>query len=257
MSTNFQKRGKQANQRDALRGQSAMDRLTGVVKHEQRMQAKSGQIAAAFNSQPQAGWKKEWKSGMASKGKGKGNASIGPDTAWTDEQAWLQGSKKCFDARGPKDAGSLTTVSPSTRVWERTKIDGAASASKSARALPTLPVPPEQVSKTAFQKYVAEVNAQVQQALSDTRIQVAADDVQQYMAELAQALRVLTKPASAAQKTQICEAMASVWDMRSNAAPPTGPPLDLRALSEALGTLRKCFSSEEVMPVPVPASEAV
>merc|ERR1711988_451188 len=97
--------------------------------------------------------------------------------------------------------------------------DGDADAEIRTVALPSLPVLPEQVSKMVFQKYLAEVNEQLQQALSDSRTQIDAGDLHRYTAEFANALRVLSKPASESQRTQICEAMASVWDMRSNCAP--------------------------------------
>jgi len=313
MPTNFQKREKRANQSDAVRGQRAMDRLTGVVKREQRFQAKSGTQATdtTFNSQPQAGWKKEWKTTMASKV----NSSIGPDAAWTDEQAWLQGSRKCYDSRKPvpttqtgrhpnvassgtmpvdgktgdrtasarqaagyasvassatapgdcktgdrtasakKSAGYPSVASSATAPGDCKTGDGTALARKSASALPSLPVLPEQVSRTACQKYVVEVNAAIQHALLDPSIRADTDELHRYTAELAGALRVLTKPAPASKKTQICEAMASVWDMRSNSAPTTGAPLDLRTLADALEALEKCCSSEDVMQAPASTVE--
>jgi len=285
MPTNFQKREKRANQSDAVRGQRAMDRLTGVVKREQRFQSKSGTQATAttFNSQPQAGWKKEWKTTMASKV----NSSIGPDAAWTDEQAWLQGSRKCYDSRKPvpttqtgrhpnvassgtmpvdgktgdrtasarQAAGYASVASSATAPGDCKTGDGTALARKSASVLPSLPVLPEQVSRTACQKYVVEVNAAIQHALLDPSIRADTDELHRYTAELAGALRVLTKPAPASKKTQICEAMASVWDMRSNSAPTTGAPLDLRTLADALEALEKCCSSEDVMQAPASTVE--
>lgn len=259
MPTNFQKREKQATQRDAARGHQKMNRLMGVVNYEQRMQARVGRTDAAFNSQPQAGWKKEWKITMSGKGTGKGDASIGPDVAWTDEQDWLQGSKACFDSRGPapvtKEAGYPKTASSSAIPRGCTRGNAAAPARKPVGLLPSLPVLPEHVSRTAFLSYVEEADAQVQQALLEPSVQTDASDLHRYTRELAQALRVLTKPASASQKTQICKAMASVWDMRSNSAPQAGPPLSLAALAGALDSLTKCFCPGEVMPTPGSAVE--
>ena len=64
-----------------------MDRLVRVVQREQRQP----QGTQSFNSQPQAGWRREWKTA-------KGGSLLGPDLAWADDQSWLQGSKKCFDS---------------------------------------------------------------------------------------------------------------------------------------------------------------
>lgn len=263
MSTNFKRRDKHSTQCDAIRGQQAMNRLTGVVKYEQRVQAKSESFSATFNSQPQAGWKKDWKSTMAGKGKAKGDASIGPDASWTDEQSWLQGSRKCFDSRrsvsATKEAGYPSTASSSTVPEDCVKAGRTASAGESGGALPSLPVLPKvlpkEVSRKAFRAYIAEVNSVIQQSLCNPGNQADAEDLLRFTAELAQALRALTKPASVSQKTQICEAMAPVWDMRSNSAPPAGAPSDLRALAGVLDTLGNCFCSEETMPVSASAAK--
>lgn len=246
MPTNFKKREKHTAQCDAVRGQQAMDRLRGVVRREQRMQAKSGtqQTAANFNSQPQAGWKKEWKTTMARKS----DSLIGPDATWTDEQGWLQGSSKCFDSRRPTTATKATGYPSATS-------SGISVATKPVSVMPSLPVLPEEVSRMTFQRYVAEVNAAVQHALLDSSVRPDSAELHRYTSELAWALRVLTRPAPASQKTQICEAMASVWDMRSNSALTTGAPLDLRALADALEALGKCCSSKELAQVPATVVE--
>jgi len=238
MPTNFKKREKQAAQSDAIRGQQAMNRLTGVVRREQRMQAKSGsrQTDTTFNSQPQVGWKKEWKTTLA----GKADSSNGPDTAWTDEQAWLQGSGKCYDSRRPVPATKAAgdpSIAFSGKVPAACTSGGVSTSTrKSASILPSLPVLPEQRSRTEVQKYLAEVTAALQCAVLDSSIQPDADELRWYTAEFALALRELTKPAPVSQKARICEAMASVWDVRSNSAPTTGAPVDLRALADALET---------------------
>ena len=93
MPTSRQKREQHASRCDAARGQQVMDRLVRVVQREQRLQAQPGvPDNVNFNSQPQAGWRREWKTAAAQKG-----ALMGPDLAWTDDQSWLQGSKACYD----------------------------------------------------------------------------------------------------------------------------------------------------------------
>ena len=100
MPTSRQKREQHATRCDSSRGQQVMDRLVRVVQREQRLQATSEQGAAPgpppanFNSQPQPGWRREWKKQTAQKGTG---SLI--DLSWADDQSWLQGSKACFDQR--------------------------------------------------------------------------------------------------------------------------------------------------------------
>lgn len=245
MPSNFKKSGKLASQCDAARGQQTMQRLTRVVQQEQRQQAKVGthQSDATFNSQPQAGWKKEWKSTLAHKG----DPSMRPDAAWTDDQAWLQGAKKCYDLRKTVPATKVdetpSVASSGIAVSGYTTSESMTSAGEGARILPPLPVLPETVSRSTFQQYVTEVRAAVQNALPQSSVQADSDMVCRYVRELAQALRVLTKPAPDSQKTRICDAMACVWDMRSNSPPASGAPLDLRMLEDALEALGKCCSS--------------
>ena len=89
MPTSRQRREQHATRSDAARGQQVMDRLVRVVQREQGQP----QGAQSFNSQPQAGWRREWKTAAA-----KGGPVLGPDLAWADDQSWLQGSKICFDS---------------------------------------------------------------------------------------------------------------------------------------------------------------
>mmetsp|Transcript_59148 Transcript_59148/g.118370 ORF Transcript_59148/g.118370 Transcript_59148/m.118370 type:complete len:258 (+) Transcript_59148:84-857(+) len=255
MPTNFQKREKRADQSDAARGQKVMARIVGVVQHEQRMQEKSGAQYVSFNSKPQAGWKKEWKTTMARKG----DPLTGPDSTWTDEQSWLQGSKKCFDSKqtipATNAAGYPRGAPFGTVPVVRSTGSTTAVARKPCGILPTLPNVPEQVSRTAFEKYVAEVNAALQQALSEPSGEADTPALHSYVKDLAQALRLLTKPAPVAAKAKICEAMAPVWDMRSNREPETGDALNLRALAIALDALDKSCSSKEVPQEPANVSE--
>jgi len=248
MPTNFKKREKHITQCDAARGQQTMGRLTRVVQYEQRMQNKTTtpKTNASFNSQPKAGWKKEWKNTTTCKV----GSSSGFDANLVDEQDWLQGSRKCFDTCKAvptmKAAGYPGIVSSSPGEVGCSTAAATASAKKAASILPSLPALPEQVSRTSFQTYVAQVDAAVNHALLQPGIWHDTDALRRYTEELAQALRTLTKPAPPEQKTQICEAMAPVWDMRSNSAPATGAPLDLRVLADALGALGTCCSSEKV-----------
>eukprot|EP00928_Gymnodinium_smaydae_P072952 TRINITY_DN56225_c0_g1_i1.p1 TRINITY_DN56225_c0_g1~~TRINITY_DN56225_c0_g1_i1.p1 ORF type:complete len:258 (-),score=31.90 TRINITY_DN56225_c0_g1_i1:53-826(-) len=243
MPTNYKKREKLSSQCDAARGNQAMNRLVGVVRYEQRLQAKSGvqQQDASFNSQPQAGWKKDWKSTMSQKG-----YAAGLDVTRADEQDWLQGSRTCYDTKRAAPASTASGYPGQTSSSPgRVSSDAAASvvaAKKNDSTLPAPPALPEQISKASFQKYVEEVNAALAHTLSQSGIGIDADALTQYTRELAQSLRVLSKPAPAIQKTKICEAMAPVWDMRSNCPSVTEDPLDLRALKDALEALQKSFS---------------
>lgn len=112
MPTSRQKREQHATRNDAARGQQVVNRLVRVVEREQRLANPrtghgrghgegegSGPSYANFNSQPQAGWKKEWKAAHVPRAPHPRLAvdSLGPDLAWTDDQSWLQGSKKCFE----------------------------------------------------------------------------------------------------------------------------------------------------------------
>eukprot|EP00746_Dinoflagellata_sp_MGD_P019875 gnl/MRDRNA2_/MRDRNA2_146228_c0_seq1.p1 gnl/MRDRNA2_/MRDRNA2_146228_c0~~gnl/MRDRNA2_/MRDRNA2_146228_c0_seq1.p1 ORF type:complete len:273 (-),score=64.00 gnl/MRDRNA2_/MRDRNA2_146228_c0_seq1:225-1043(-) len=271
MPTNFKKREKHTTQCDAARGQQTMGRLVKVAQYEQRMQAKTTtpQRDASFNSEPQAGWKREWKNTTSRKE----DSSTAVDAAVVDEQDWLQGSRKCFDMRKaaptmkaagyPGNASSSTGDTrkavpimkaaeyPGSASSSRVTVDSptgdlTASAKEAARILPSLPALPAQVSRSSFQNYVTEVDAAVKHALLQPSMRDDTDALRHYTEELAQALRALSKPAPAAQKTKICEAMAPVWDMRSNSAPTTGAPLDLRVLTDALEALRTCCSSDGV-----------
>jgi len=242
MPTSRQKREQHATRCDSSRGQQVMDRLVRVVQREQRLQATSEQGAAPgpppanFNSQPQPGWRREWKKQTAQKGTG---SLI--DLSWADDQSWLQGSKACFDQR--KAAG---TGYPSTSTDHRPGPTASAAATAARKpSMPSLPARPQQISKASFEKYVAEVRVGVQQALLDPAPD--ATELRRYTEELAQALRTLTKPAPASTKARISEAMAPVWDMRSNCA--TKPEADLRVLASALEALEKsCRLAQEATP---------
>ena len=82
----------------------------------------------------------------------------------------------------------------------------------------------------------------MQQALLQG-VEVTATELRLYIHELAQALRALTKPAPAATKAMICEAMAPVWDMRSNCANHEAA-FNLRVLASAVEALGKCGAQE-------------
>ncbi|CAE7780856.1 unnamed protein product [Symbiodinium sp. CCMP2592] len=234
MPTSRQKREQHATRCDASRGQQVMDRLVRVVQREQRLQATSGEQATSnFNSQPQPGWRREWKTAQNQKG-----SFMGPDLSWADDQSWLQGSKACF----------LQSGYPSSTSTDHRPGPTASTAATAARkpSMPSLPARPQQISKASFEKYVAEVRVGVQQALLDPAPD--ATELRRYTEELAQALRTLTKPAPASTKARISEAMAPVWDMRSNCA--TKPEADLMALASALEVLEKSCSlaKEEATP---------
>ncbi|CAE7739028.1 hypothetical protein AK812_SmicGene33730 [Symbiodinium microadriaticum] len=224
MPTSRQKREQHATRCDASRGQQVMDRLVRVVQREQRLQATSGEQNANFNSQPTPGWRREWKTAAAQNG-----SLMGPDLSWADDQSWLQGSKACFDVQSSRKAAGYPSPT--------------ASAARKP-SMPSLPALPKQISRASFQKYVAEVQVGVQQALLGPAPDAA--ELRRYTEELAQALRALTKPAPAATKARISEAMASVWDMRSNCA--AKPEADLRALASALEALDKCSLTQEPAP---------